>query len=89
MIMPKYLPFHNDRPLALALGADVVEGSLVVIWICAAQHQFSSRDVFWVSGVKIYMLMVEIGTYNNVNNIGLYNEKIKLHNFESNICQCD
>lgn len=83
MIMPKYLPFHNDLPLALALGTDIVEGSRVVIWICAAQHQFSSWDVFWVSDVKIY----ETGNYNNVNNIGLYNEKIKLQSFGSNICR--
>lgn len=87
MIMPKYLPLHYDLPLALALGADVVEESCVVIRISAAQNQFSSWDVFWVSDAKIYMLTVEIGKHNNVNNIGFKNEKIKLHSFKSNICQ--
>lgn len=50
--MAKYLPFHNDFPLALALGVYVVEGSRVVILICAAQQQFSSWNVFWVSDAK-------------------------------------
>lgn len=45
----KLLPFHGYLPLAHLFSIHIIEVACVVVWVCAAQDQFSTWKVFWVS----------------------------------------
>ncbi len=48
LMLIMFLPLHDDLPLAFLFGFHIVEGSSVVVWVCAPQHQLATRDVCWV-----------------------------------------
>lgn len=48
-VIAKLLPFHGYLPFAHLLSIHIIEVACVVVWICAAEDQFSTWKVFWVS----------------------------------------
>lgn len=48
-LIAKLSPFHGYLPLAHLLSVHIIEVACVVVWVRAAEDQFSTWKVFWVS----------------------------------------